>query len=207
MLVGLGGVKSGQGVTSTDVNQGNAIRTSTRRRSSSAHTAGPASTHHPASAAPPPPPPPSPEVVDAVSNLPPEVRPAFRKGDALMPDVQRMDAGTGESYNPSDPMQRLQVQVKQAYNLMQRKYAAANPVTAPVVAITSPLTSGGGGGGGGGGGSSEEPEAPPPGFWDSLSTVAKIAIVGGGLAVVGGGIYFLTRKRGGSVASSHKSAA
>lgn len=94
--------------------------------------------------------------------------------------------------------------------------AAPAPAPAPYVptpplttATTSaPLSTGSGGGGGGGGGYDQQdatlPDAPPPSWWESLGTVPKVAIVGGGLAVVGLVGYKLMT-RGGRSARPFKS--
>lgn len=170
------------------------------------------STHRSSGGAPPPPP-------LTTSNITTDYgqpSPRFVKGSALAPDTTRVDAGSGEgAYNPSNPMDRLRAQVSQAaYNMWRKSNPTATtppsditPSVAPaVVPITNPLTSTGGGGGGGGDTSSDTtPPDAPTGFWDSLSTIAKVGIVVGGLAVVGGGLYFFTRKRGGGAAPSHKS--
>lgn len=185
-----------------------------RRTSTSSGASGvgrASSTHRSSGGAPPPAP--SPEVVDAVNNLPPNVTDSqpFRKGPALQPDTIRVDAGSGEpAYNPSNPIDRLHFQVLQAGDLMRRRAAGIpTPAPVPVEPIVAPQTYSGGGGGGGGGDSSSAPTTDPaaPGFWASASTTTKVALVGGGLLVVGLGIYFMTRKGrgGGGAGPRHKS--
>jgi len=153
---------------------------------------------------PPPPPPPAPDIPNPTDLLP------FNKSAALNPGgfgLRLSATGSGASASPLST--KLQNQVQAAYNLMKAKEAAAGtPTVAPAVVALSPealTTTDGGGGGGGGGSSGTDDSQQPVGWWANLSTVGKVAVVGGGLGVVGLGIYWLTKKRGGGGVSSHKS--